>query len=305
MIPVAGSIPPPPIVGNANGIIEGQLDCCIDHVESEFDADCLTFFGDIAFQTDDVVRDALEARTKKRSRLIFILETSGGYIEVTQRIAETLRRHYQQVEFIVPNYAMSAGTVLVMSGDAIHMDYYSVLGPIDPQVKRPISGVLVPALGYLVYYERLIEKSRRKTLTTAELAFLIEKFDPAELYRFEQAKQLSVTLLKEWLAKYKFKNWIKTETRGLKVTERKRVARAKQIAETLSRTDRWHSHGRGISMDVLVRDVGLKIEDFGSKPSQTQKIRLYYKLLVDYMARRGHSSVIHWHGNYAPVFFHG
>ena len=61
-----------------------------------------------------------------------------------QRIAETLRHHYDRVEFIVPNYAMSAGTVLVMSGDAIHMDYFSVLGPIDPQV-RDETGRQLPA----------------------------------------------------------------------------------------------------------------------------------------------------------------
>src|SRR5579863_7668178 len=102
---------------------------------------------------------------------------------------------------------MSAGTVLVMSGDAIHMDYYSLLGPIDPQLERAGSADLVPALGYLVQFERLIEKSRKGKLTTAELTFLVEKFDPAELYSYEQARELSIALLKEWLVRYKFKNW--------------------------------------------------------------------------------------------------
>ena len=37
------------------------------------------------------------------------------------------------------------------------MDYYSVLGPIDPQVNRGEG--LVPALGYLKKYDELIEKS--------------------------------------------------------------------------------------------------------------------------------------------------
>ena len=34
-----------------------------------------------------------------------------------------------------------------MSGDAIFMDYFSVLGPIDPQL--PKGDTMVPALGYL------------------------------------------------------------------------------------------------------------------------------------------------------------
>src|SRR4029078_10078292 len=122
-----------------------------------------------------------------------------------QRIVDTLRHHYSIVDFVIPNYAMSAGTVLALSGDAIHMDYYSILGPIDPQLRRSGSQRMVPALGYLVQYERLIAKSRKGELSTAELAFLLQKFDLAELYEYEQARNLSITLLREWLAKYKFK----------------------------------------------------------------------------------------------------
>ena len=81
---------------------------------------------------------------------------------------------------------MSAGTVLVMSGDAIHMDYYSLLGPIDPQVQRPGATGLIPALGYLIQYERLIEKGRQGILTTAEAQILIDCFDQAELYSTRQ-----------------------------------------------------------------------------------------------------------------------
>jgi hypothetical protein len=96
-----------------------------------------------------------------------------------------------------------------MSGDAIHMDYYSCLGPIDPQVPNR-DGRWVPALGYLHKYKKLIDKSKtRAGLTEAEIAYLLSKFDPADLYSFEQAKDLSTKLLKEWLVKYKFKDWIK------------------------------------------------------------------------------------------------
>jgi hypothetical protein len=40
-------------------------------------------------------------------------------------------------------------------------------------------------------------------------------------------------------------------------------ARAKQIAEKLNDTELWNSHGLGISMARLRRQVGLKIDDFG------------------------------------------
>lgn len=180
-----------------------------------------------------------------------MLETTGGFVEVAKRIAETLRKHYGLIEFIVPNYAFSAGTILVMSGDAIHMDYYSVLGPIDPQVQRPGGGQMIPALGYLVQYERLMQLSKKRKLTSAEITYLVEKFDPAELYRYEQARELSITLLKEWLVKYKFKNWKKTKTRKINVTKAMKTRRASEIAKKLNKTEKWHSHGHGISMEIL------------------------------------------------------
>jgi hypothetical protein len=107
---------------------------------------------------------------------------------------------------------MSAGTVLVMSGDAIHMDYASVLGPIDPQVQR--GDQLVPALGHLEQYQRLIDKSGAGTLTTAELVYLVQNFDAAELYRYEQERELSIALLEEWLVNFKFKTALADRDKG-------------------------------------------------------------------------------------------
>jgi len=118
------------------------------------------------------------------------LETSGGLIDVAERIAIILRHHYKKVAFLVPSEAMSAGTILVMSGDSIYMDYASMLGPIDPQVQTS-NGDWVPALGYLEQYDQFIEKANEGALSGAELSYLIENFDPAALYRYDQEKELS------------------------------------------------------------------------------------------------------------------
>ena len=289
---------------NTNEIIEEQLDSHINDLENELKADVLTFSGVIRNNVDKSIRDAVETRKSNkypnRNTLFVILETSGGYIQVAQRIADIFRHHYKKVEFIIPNYAMSAGTVLAMSGDAIHMDYFSVLGPIDPQIEKVTgdSYDLIPALGYLVQYERLIKKSKAGELTTAEITFLVSKFDPAELYSYEQARELSITLLKEWLVKYKFKNWKKTRTRKLEVTHIMRVKSAEKIAKLLNNIERWHSHSRGISMPVLRRDLKLEIEDFGKNKILNEKIRTYYKLLNDYMMRMGQIAVLHRKGLY-------
>jgi hypothetical protein len=279
--------------GTADDIIEKQLDTHLVALEEKVQADVLVFCGGLQYGVDDLIRDAIEDISPKRSQLTLVLETNGGYIEVVQRIATTFRSSYGRVEFIVPNHAMSAGTVLVMSGDAIYMDYYSVLGPIDPQVERPGGGGMIPALGYLVQYERLIEKSKAGELSTAELAYLIEKFNPAELYQYEQAQELSVALLKEWLVNYKFKNWTKTRTSGVDVTPQMREDRAEEIARLLNDTERWHSHSRGISMSVLRNDLRLEIADFGEDDQLNALIRRYYRLLVDYLGKMRYNMAVH------------
>jgi hypothetical protein len=285
---------------NANEVIEIEVQTHGAQLEAALSGDVLFFSGPLIFGIDNVVRDTIERRAVKRDKLCVILETEGGYISVVERIVATLRHHYKRVEFFVPNFAMSAGTVLVMSGDAIHMDYYSVLGPIDPQVERR-DGRLMPALGYLVQYERLIKKSARNSLTTAEMTYLVEKFDPAELYRYEQDRELSITLLKEWLVNYKFKNWTKTHTRGKKVTAAMRKMRAAAIAKLLNKTDEWHSHGRGIPMNVLRQRLHLEIEDFSANSAMHETLKTYYGLLVDYMGRLGHEAAIHFLDRYVPV----
>jgi Serine dehydrogenase proteinase len=231
-----------PIPINSNEFIEQQLDERIRAIEEHFSAggilaDSISFAGPILFGVDNLIRNAVETKKEKASRnkLVFVLTTTGGYSEVVHRIVDTVRHHYKTVDFIIPDYAYSAGTVLVMSGDEIYMDYYSRLGPIDPQIENP-TGKMLPALGYLEQYKRLIERAKDQDdpITPAEVQLLISAFDQAELYKYEQERLLSIALLKEWLPKYKFKNWITTETRQIPVTDEMRKERAVEIAESLS-----------------------------------------------------------------------
>lgn len=287
---------------NANEFIEQQLDERIREIELQYRAHAISFVGPIVSGVDDIIRLAAERRRSEpppRRKLVFLLTTTGGYIEIVQRIVATLRNHYQLIDFIIPNYAYSAGTVLAMSGDAIHMDYYSRLGPIDPQVETQ-KGRLVPALGYLEKYNDLIRKAQQGQITMPEVQLLIQGFDQAELHQIEQARELSVALLIEWLVKYKFKNWKKTQTRKLRVNKQMKMVRAEEIARDLNETKKWHTHGHGISMEVLNKDVNLLIDNYGEEPALSAAIRGYNDLLSDYMAKLGIRGSIHFSGSYTP-----
>lgn len=280
-------------ITTSNHYVEAELNTRLLSLGDVMGSDVITLVAPMQGGVDDLVRNLVEEipsdGTQRQTSLSVVLETNGGSIEVVERIADVLRHHYPDgdINFIVPNRAMSAGTVLVMCGDNILMDYYSVLGPVDPQVRSQTSGYFVPALGYLEKFDELVQKSHQGTLSAAEMAFLIEKFDPAELDSFEKARDLSTALLVDWLTKYKFKDWHTTETRGLEVSDGMKKQRAKDIGDKLNSTKRWKSHSRGISMPVLQRELNLVIEDFGADHAKNEAIGGYYRLLQDYMARRG------------------
>jgi len=183
---------------------------------------------------------------------------------------------------------MSAGTIFCMAADKIYMDYSSALGPIDPQVPDRENRVLVPALGYLDKVEELIQKSVNNTISPAEFQML-QSLDLAMLRFYEQAKELSINLLKKWLAEYKFKNWAahRTTNPGTPVTAEERLARAEEIATKLSDNNRWHSHGRMIGMGTLRAEMRLEIEDFSTDPDLYVQIRRYADTLTGYIERHG------------------
>lgn len=294
-----------PRADNSSEVIESQLTERIRQIGKSVGGDVITYIGPLMGGVDSAVRHIVERMKgktrRKRAKIVFILETSGGNVEVTERIAETLRKHYRCVEFLVPNMAMSAGTVLVMSGDAIYMDYFSVLGPIDPQVEKT-KGNLVPALGYLAQYDRLVKKSREGQLTNVEATWFINRFDPADLYSYEQARELSVALLKKWLVKYKFRNWKRTQTKKTPVSRQMKEQRAEWIARKLQHIEHWRSHGRGIHMQVLSRVLKLKIEDFSKNADLNDKIKSYYQLLTDYMGRLGHNFVVNTEKDFFSLY---
>lgn len=210
-------------------------------------------------------------------------------------MVSVIRFHYKEVYFVVPDYAMSAGTILCMSGDKIYMDYSSSLGPIDPQVYNGKNWV--PALGYLDKVEELIQKSRNRELTEAEF-MILQKIDLAELRSYEMARSLTINLLKEWLVKYKFKDWNKHNSNGEPVLLAEKEQRAEEIANKLSNNSIWHSHGRSIGVDTLRSFLKLKIEDYSRNDDLRDLIRNYNDLICEYILRAGGKAFVH-----SRVFF--
>lgn len=261
-------------------------------IEAHLDADVLVYYGDLGPLPANVFLNLVEELQKdanKHDKLYVVLTTYGGSSEMVERYVNILRKHYSEINFIVPDYAYSAGTIFCMSGDSIHMDYFSVLGPIDPQVPNK-EGKYIAALGYLDKVNEFITKAAVGKLTNAELIWLKE-IDLGELRSFEQARDLTIDLLKKWLVTYKFKNWNKHKD-GNPVTLVEKQQRAEDIAKELSNNNTWKSHGKGITIAELT-GLKLRIEDYSGDLVLRPLIRDYYNTMDEYVRTHKLSLFIH------------
>lgn len=252
-------------------------------LETKLNSDVFVYYGEILNGLETETKRLIEDLSKdanKHDSLCVVLTTPGGSLSPVQRMVEVFRHFYSEVNFIVPDYAFSAGTILCMSGDNIYMNYYSALGPIDPQVQNK-EGNLVAALGYLDKINEMILKAQNNTLTQAEF-LILKDFDLAELRSYEQAKELAVDLLKKWLTKYKFKDWTH-HSDGKVVTEEEKETRAIEIAQKLSDNNLWKSHGRPININVLRNELKLKIVDFNEDIELSDLINQYYTHQIEYI----------------------
>ena len=267
-----------------------QLNEHLKAIESMLDGDVIAIVSPIGYGLDGIVKRAIEQFTDRKPRALVVLDTPGGLAEVVERMVTCIRHHYQEVFFIVPDRAMSAGTIFVMSGDKIFMSYFSTLGPIDPQVQK--DGKFVPALSYLNQFNRLCDKANQGNLNTAEFA-LLQKLDLGELHQFEQAKELSVDLLEQWLSQYKFKDWVTHTSTGSPVTTDEKRTRANEIGNLLSNNERWRSHGRGISRQTLTDEIRLRIDKVEEVGGLGEAVESYFELLRDYMGREQYNTFVH------------
>lgn len=285
------------IASNMNNTIDNAvkelLNRALDNIEKVLNSDVLCYYGPIADGNENIFLQIIEELAQdpnKKEQLAIVLTTTGGSAMAVERYVNIIRKHYSRVIFVIPDYAYSAGTIFCMSGDEIWMDYSSVLGPIDPQVKNK-EGKYVPALGYLDKVNEMISKAQKNQLSQAEF-LILKDLDLAELRAYEQAKELTTTLLKKWLVKYKFKNWNSHSSTGERVTEEDKKKRAEEIAKQLGDNKRWKSHGRPINIEEL-EGLKLQIKDFSDIATERNAIRDYYNLLNEFTKKYNVQLFIH------------
>lgn len=167
-----------------------------------------------------------------------ILHTPGGDIAATEKIIDYLHSIFNgDIRAIVPQMAMSAGSMIAVSCKVIMMGRQSCLGPFDPQ----IGGVACQSV--LKEFEKAKEDIRQNPHALGLWQVIFSKYNPTFLVTCEQATELSDDLADEILSK----NFPDKNTR-------------KNILKAFNNNTTTKVHSRHISKDKC-KSVGLNIID--------------------------------------------
>jgi membrane-bound ClpP family serine protease len=200
---------------------------------------------------------------REHKKVDVFLATGGGLAQQVVKFVGNLRARFEEVDFLIPSSAMSAGTLFALSGDRVWMNPHACLGPIDPQIPTR-DGRFVPAQALLFLVSEL-QKQGQEALAKGDpppwtAVRIIDTIDKKELGDAMTASEYSATMATQFLNDYKLRHWTKTESTGTVVTAEFRKRRAREVGEALARHDRWKSHGHAISREVLWNEIRLRID---------------------------------------------
>ncbi len=149
--------------------------------------------------------------------LDLILHTPGGDVAATESIVNYLHKMFgHNIRAVIPQIAMSAGTMLACSCKEILMAKHSNLGPIDPHLAG------IPAHGVIEEFKRAYDEiSKDKTGAKVVIwSQIISKYHPTFLIQCENAITWSKSFVKEQLAKVMFEGTENAKEKAEKITEK-------------------------------------------------------------------------------------
>ena len=168
--------------------------------------------------------------------LDLLLHTPGGDLAATESIVDYLHRMFgTNIRAIVPQLAMSAGTMMACSCYAIIMGKESNLGPIDPQFGG------IPAHGVLKEFNEAIGAIKKDPGSISIWQVIVGKYHPTFIGECRHAIKWSSKMVQSWLERSMFAGDANPRTRATKAVK------------YLSDHDSTKNHARHITIEQAER----------------------------------------------------
>lgn len=176
--------------------------------------------------------------------LDLIMHTPGGEVTATEAIGNYLREVFNgDIRIIIPQLAMSGGTMLSCIGKEIIMGKHSNIGPVDPQFGG------IPCYGVIQEFENAKNEIAKNPATIPLWQMIINKYHPTFIGQCYKAIELSKELIEEWLENGKmFEN------------DENKKEKIKTIIKYLNNNAETKIHSRHIS-NIKAKEIGLKVTD--------------------------------------------
>ena len=179
---------------------------------------------------------------KRDKGLDLILHTPGGDIAATEALVKYLWVMFDKdIRVIVPQLAMSAGTMIACASRSIVMGKQSSLGPIDPQIGG------VPAQGVLDEFQMAVQSIQHNPASTPLWQQIVSRYHPSFLLECAQAIDWSRKMVGTWL------------TENMMAGEANPAGAAQGVVHYLADHSLTAAHARHISASKC-EEIGLKIE---------------------------------------------
>ena len=170
--------------------------------------------------------------------LDLILHTPGGDLAATEQIIRYLKSCFHgDIRAIIPQMAMSAGSMIAVSCKSVIMGKQSALGPFDPQLNG------VPCQSAIREFYKAVDDVSKNPASLGLWQAILSKLNPTFLTLCAQADQLAEELTEKILADKNLD----------------RVSKAK-IKSVFAKNDDSKTHSRHFDMEKC-KEAGLEIID--------------------------------------------
>ena len=179
-----------------------------------------------------------------RSRgLDLLLHTPGGETAATESLVDYLRASFgTDIRAIVPQLAMSGGTMIACACKEVVMGKHSSLGPIDPQFAG------IPAHGVVEEFDRARREIEENPASIPLWQPIIAKYSPTFIGECQKAIEWSNEMTAEWLRTGMFEDLGDVET----------DEKIERILMELGDHALTKSHARHLSIRRC-RDIGIRV----------------------------------------------
>lgn len=213
--------------------------------------------GLVGFEVNDADKNGFMATIHGLDRnkgLDLILHTPGGDVAATESLVDYLRAMFDgDIRVIVPQLAMSAGTMIALAGRSIVMGKHSSLGPID----RFLNGY--PAHAIVEEFNKARDEISTNPAAIPLWQPIISKYPPTLVGDCQKAIDLAKTMVTRWI------------TTGMFLAQDDGQDLANQVVNKLADHGQTLTHGRHISTDEA-KSMGIVVEQLEDDQELQEKV---------------------------------